>query len=490
MKILSISSESLPFTAVSGLSRSNRNLAQALNRRGHDVRIVTALYNTKQTASKFILNDVFDVLNIPIGKKQTTECRVLEYSNTEEKYHIYLIENNEFFGSRLRVYDYDDDHHRFYVLSRAVLEWLTTSPTWFPDLIQCHDWHTGYFIELARTVPSYSKSLQKIPIAFTVHNFKYQGVLKHYLLPDEEQDAGKSHLLLPLEKGFEYQNPLLRGILHADALSTVSKTHAKEVKTKEYSWNLAHTLADGRQIAGIANGLNEKEFNPSTSASIFNYTVKNATEGKARNKKALQEKFGLTADANSTLISFIGRFESQKGIDYLLESLQKILKNGVKNIQFVALGSGEDRYTEELVALQRKFPQKVGIKHASDFTLPHEIYAGTDFVVVPSRYEPFGNVALEALRYGAVPLVRKTGGLADIVKPFDISTGQGNGFLFQQPTAKSLYSKMLEAIDVHQNSNLWSTVLSNCMSHQRTWDEAAQEYDQWFRKVLKEFSLH
>lgn len=498
MNILLLAAEIAPFVSVGGLSQFTYFLPKELRKLGHDVRLFTPKYGAMEETTvegKWNLEMEFPELHVPVdGSTEDDEsiiCNVKSYKDKNHKLFAYFLENREYYELRANVYGYKDDHTRFGLLSRACLEWLKQTEqsefNWKPDLIQANDWHTGYFIDLARKHPRYIHLMKKIPIVYTIHNFSIQGNFDFKYCPKADFDFGET-LPAPLKSlQLQKQNALKRGILSADAINTVSPTHAVEVLTPEYAEGLDDSLLQVKgKITGILNGLNTEKFNPGTDKNIKRqFSTHSFVHARQENKKELQKIFGLPPDIQKPLFAVSGRMVKQKGLDLLLDALPHLLQER-PDVQIVFLGSGEERYRLELTVLQKRFPDQIGLHLRPDFRLPKKIFAGADMTIIPSLFEPGGIVALEAMRYGCVPIVRRTGGLNDIISDFNLITKNGNGFSFTHKDAWSLYGTIMQALVIYNHPKLWRSVVKNCMGCDFSWSIAAGEYDTWFRRVSQE----
>lgn len=489
MNILMLSAEVAPFATVGGLSQVIYYLSKSLLKADHDVRIFTPLHGRiKQRVYK--MHPYIDRLDVPTESTKKhwaefVECSVKIYK--KNKPITYFVENREYYTLRENVFGYADDHQRFYLMSRACLEWLLhqqKTKGWMPDVIHCHDWHTGFFIELARTHKRYQKVLRHIPILYTVHNFRYQGNMDFTFLPPSERDNGKVRLKCMFDPKLQSQNALLRGILHTDWINTVSPSHAIEVLTKQYGEGLEKYLTERRAIlSGIINGLDTQMFDPSKDPLIAQPYTAQTIEKRAINKKALQKEFGLTQGESIPLIAFTGRLDKQKGLHLILEVLEHLIKE--LGIQFVILGGGDQQIANEFHALKDIYPNQIGAHLYPNFKLPRKIFAGADMLLIPSMFEPGGIVALEALRYGCIPIVRKTGGLSDIVSDFEPQTKKGNGFSFIQAQGLYLLIACVRAVETYRNKGLWRKLMINAMATDFSWDQSMREYVTLYKKVLK-----
>lgn len=538
MKILFVAAEVAPYVTVGGLSQVMYFLPRALVKEGHDTRIFTARHGaTAKTSSdgkpwRFVPEtiDLRVRIDHENGQTQGGEERAaldtqaakstLEYGGAaasdsgspefsgeiacsvstvqpgKDDAQTYFLENKEYFELRANVFGYADDHIRFALLSKGCLEWLLRQHerraagdknAWWPDAIHCHDWHTSYLIELARRDKRFRKILADLPMLLTVHNFKYQGNADFKFMSEADRDSGLTPLAPLTSKTLQRQNALKRGLLFADAVTTVSPTHAVEVLTPEYAEGLEDVLQRVRgKLSGILNGIDVNEFHPASDPIIHRRFHRLwYASARAENKRHLQKTFSLPAEADMTLLAYVGRLTSQKGWDLLLQALPPLLEER-EDVQFVVVGTGDEKYRTELAALQAKYPERVGLHLQADFRLPRKIFSGADVVLIPSVFEPGGIVALEALRYGAVPIVRRTGGLNDSVEDFDQVSRKGNGFSFTHKNPWALYGAIVEAMTIHRQPSLWDKVVSNALASDFSWAHAAAEYEEWYERSAQD----
>ncbi len=501
MNILLLAAEVAPFVSVGGLSQFMYFLPKELRKLGHDVRIFTPKYGAMDETTiegNWKLQMEYTDLKVPEDmdiEDRPIICNVKSYRDKNSKIHAYFLENKEYYELRANVYGYKDDHTRFALLSKACLEWMMQQQVklstnsgmndgWKPDIIHAHDWHTGYFLDLARRHPRYKDIFRKTPIVYTVHNFSLQGNYDFRYSPKEEFDTGKPLPAALTNPVLQLQNPLKRGLLNADAINTVSPTHAVEVMTPEYAEGLDEILQEVRgRLTGILNGLDTEKFNPHTDKSIKkNFNANSFVHAREENKRELQKLFGLTPDFHRPLLALSGRMVKQKGLDMVLEALPHLLSER-PDVQIVFLGSGEERYRLELTVLQKTFPEQVGLHLRPDFRLPKKIFAGADMMLIPSLFEPGGIIALEALRYGCVPIIRRTGGLSDIITDYNPATKEGNGFSFKNKDAWSLYGTIMQSLIIYNHPKLWKMLVKNCLESDFSWSHAATQYDSWYKRV-------
>lgn len=513
MNILFVSAEVAPFVSVGGMSQVLYFLPRELSRMGHDVRIFTPKYGTMESGNRegrsWKMKMSFKGLKVPLVNNATSEqlktdlkdyiiCNVKSYINRKNNIHAYFLENREYYELRANVFGYMDDHIRFALLSRGCLEWLYQIKlnnsggnegfdNWWPDIIHCNDWHTAYLLGMGRRDKRYKQMLVKTALILTVHNFAFQGNYDYRFAKKEDVDDGKSDIAPILSKKLQKQNALLRGLLYADAINTVSPTHAIEVLTPEYAEGLDETLQKVKgRLKGILNGLDITEFDPSTDPIIkVNFTEKTFDKARRENKTDLQKLFLLPSNPEVPLLGFAGRLWRQKGLDLLIEVLPYLLAERPE-VQVIILGSGDDLYRNQLLDIQKKFPKQLGLHMRADFRLPRKIFAGVDIFLIPSSYEPGGLVALETMRYGAVPLIRRTGGLNDVISEFDPLTHQGTGFSFVNKNRWALYASIIEALTLFKQKNIWKKLVLNCLRANFTWEKSAKEYDKWYKHIIEE----
>ena len=533
MKILFVAAEVAPFSSIGGLSQVMYFLPRALMKLGHDVRIFTPKYasidgssgllpaNPKLLKSLKSLKIETEGLSVPAGNNTFLVCNVKSIRLTPKDPLVYFLENREYYELRANVYQYADDHVRFALLSKGCLEWLLlqkvskvpevpkvskavvtatsdqafdTSDTfgtfgtssgnhWFPDLIHCNDWHTGYLLDMARWDKRYQSVFAKTSLVYTVHNFRHQGNGEFRYLPPEKRDIGREPLPDLLSPKLIESNALVRGIINADMVNTVSKSHAEEVLTREYGEGIDDILREQRKkLTGILNGLDTKELNPAEDPKIkFHYSWQTLSR-RTENKLVLQREFSLPKNPTMPVFALSGRMDAQKGIDLVMEALPRLLAN--YQFQLVVLGGGAENYRQFFQNLAVSHPDRIGVHLLPNFSLPRKIFAGADVMLMPSKFEPGGIVAMEAMRYGAVPLVRRTGGLGDIITDFDPGTGIGNGLSFREFDPWALYGAMVEALTIYKDWDCWKRLVVNCMRSDYSWDYVAREYDELYRSLL------
>lgn len=483
LKVLFVSAEVAPFVTVGGLSQVSYFLPKALYKKGVDIKVFLPKYGTIDE-KRFPLKMVYEGLKVPTGDGENLICNVKSFKASKWEPQVFFLENVEYYEKRANVYGYKDEHIRFALLSRGVLEFLRQKKGWSPDIIHANDWHTGFLInDLATRYKNFSR-FKKIATVLTIHNLRSQGLFDYRFASPLDFDDGKGKLLPFFDPGFKKQNGLKRGIIYADLVNTVSETYSREVMTPEFGEGLDELLREVRtKVFGVLNGLDYDEFNPATDKIIKeNFSVKNLDQRLA-NKIDLQREFNLPQNGEIPLVSFCSRFDSQKGVDLMLEILPKLL--GELDFQFIALGGGSARFRDFFSELKKQFPQKVGVYLRSDWTLPRKIFAGTDILLLPSKFEPGGVVVIEGLRYGAVPLVRKTGGLSDIVEEFNPEKNTGTGFTFEKYDPFILGITLVRALEIYKFGRLWRGLIRRSMLKDFSWGKVAEGYLDLYQRTIE-----
>ncbi len=482
LKILIVGAEAAPYATVGGFASVLAYLSKELKNLGHDVRIFIPKFGFIDE-EEYKIETCVTGLKVPTDDEKNSEL-ICNVKCTEDSDGVitYLLENKEYYEKRANVYSYVDDPTRFALLSRGALEFIRTGE-FVPDVIHTNDWHTGLLANYLKT--SYRKDpvLQDIATVFTIHNLRFQGNFDHKNVSELDYDDGKSAVSSFFSPRLNHLNFMRRGILYNDAVNTVSRTYSREILTPEYGEGLDKLLLEVKgKVFGIVNGLDYEEFNPATDNLIEkNYDI-DSLEKRAVNKTALQREFDLPADEEALLFGFVGRLDYQKGIDLMINTLRHVFPD--YNVQFVQVGGGDGGLTQMLKDLRDEFPDQVGIHPYSNFTLPRLVFAGSDSILYPSRFEPCGIVQIEAMRYGAIPIVRKVGGLADTVQNFDTLKREGNGFVFRNFNEYSLFGQIARAFELFKNKEVWTKLQKNAMESDYSWKHSAKEYEKLYDRAI------
>jgi starch synthase len=503
MRILYAASEVAGFAKTGGLADVLGSLPRALVQRGHECALIMPLYRTIR-ASKKSITPTGLTFSVPLGN-QVVQGSLWRSELPGTKIPVYLVEQVEYFerddpagGRGLYQFaepdggyqDYPDNSARFIFFCRAVLEAMRLLDNW-PDVLHLNDWQTGlipvYLREIYGRQPvNMAADYQRLRTLLTIHNLAYQGVFP----PEDMALTGLSPRLFNFEQ-LEFHNRLnflKAGIVFADSLNTVSPTYAQEIQTRYFGCGLEPLLRQrSSRLFGIVNGADYNVWNPATDRHIAApYDAASLAEGKPACKAALQNACRLAVEPNTPLLGIVSRLVEQKGIDLVGKTADRILD---QHVQLVVLGQGEALYHEMFTALADRYPGRVSVHFALNETLAHQIEAGADIFLMPSQYEPCGLSQLYSLKYGAVPLVRATGGLADTVTdttPRTLENGTATGFSFVPYTPAAFFSTVLRALDLYrQDSAAWLKVMQTGMRQDWSWDHSAAEYERLYEQLVR-----
>lgn len=475
LKVLLVSSEVVPFAKSGGLGDVIGSLPKALQGMGADVRVVLPKYMSIKAEHLQDAEYVGSFFTSLSWRNQ--EAKILQKNGAVP---VYFVENDYYFG-REQLYGYDDDNERFAFFCKAVLDMLALLD-FYPDVIHCNDWQTGPLCMYLKE--TYNKMIfhSKIKTLFTIHNLQYQGNF----------DKSTLELLGVSEDCFEngkiefYGNVsyMKMGLTYGDWISTVSKTYAKEIQTQEYGYGMDGILRSrSDRLSGILNGIDYKTNNPATDSHIDQNFDCHSIFKKKINKTALQKELGLE-QREVPVIGMITRLANQKGLDILTQVFEDIMK---EDVQFVLLGTGEGHYEDSFRYIQQRHLGKVSANILFDDVLAQKIYAGSDMFLMPSLFEPCGLGQMFSLRYGTVPIVRKTGGLADTVSHYDTTSKTGNGFVFESYDGSGLLWAVKEALKVYRMGEVeWNHVVKNAMESNDSWEHSAKEYRMLYEELIKE----
>lgn len=487
LKILFVGSEAIPFVKIGGLGEFLYALPKALAELGHDVRVMIPKYATIDT-EKIVMTSVIEGLKVPNHDLEALICNVKMYQSGQAFDPIcYFLENQEYYEKRGSVYGYDDDAARWALLARGVLAFVQQYQSWRPDIIVANDWQGGL-------IPNYMKCeyqddpiIAQIASVFVIHNLYYQGMFDHHHSSELDFDDGKSTIPPIGDQQLLKTNFMARGIRYADVISTVSPNYAREITTPEYGEGLNGLLQENRShLYGILNGISYERYNPETNPYVeFKYNTKNLSERK-RNKKILQQKFNLPERRDVFVVAIVSRLSEQKGLDLLVEMMEPLLDNF--DFQFVIVGAGDSKYHSFFEGLNNKYPQ-VATHLSYDAILPQVIYSGADMILIPSHFEPSGLTQMEAMRYGLIPLVRKTGGLADSVEDYHPQEQTGTGFVFDKYDKYAFFSTFIRAFETYRYPQIWQGIQERAMAANFSWSKSAKEYVKLFERALTQFKL-
>ncbi|MGG7179454.1 glycogen synthase GlgA [Clostridium paraputrificum] len=475
MKVLLVASESHPFIKTGGLGDVVGALPKSLVKNGNDVRVIIPKYKNINNKIKEKLNFIKWFM-VQVGWR-SQYCGVFEYKEAGVTY--YLLDNEYYFG-RDALYGYYDDGERFAYYDRAVLEFIKEI-NWQPDIIHCNDWHTGMIPVMLKLEYVRDDFYRSIKTVFSIHNMLFQGVFSPEVLPElfgydmEPFNNGS----LEFYGGVSFMKG---GINYADKISTVSYTYADEIKTPQYGEKLDGLLRErGYAIKGILNGIDYEEYDPYNDPYIYKSFENGGIEDKQVNKLALQKELSLPVNKDIPMIGIVSRLTNQKGLDLIVNIADRLLQS---NIQLVILGTGDNHYEEHFKNVQYRYKDKVSTNIMFDNGLAHRIYASCDMFLMPSLFEPCGLGQLMALRYGAVPIVRETGGLKDTISPYNQYNGVGNGFSFNNFNSNELLMITEYALRIYEDKDRWKSIVSQAMNSNNSWDKSAGEYSELYVEVI------
>ena len=475
-KVLFASFESLPFVKVGGLADVVYALPKAINKKKYKVKVVMPLFKKIKDKYKRKLKYV-DHFKVKSGKISTT-LSIYTYKNETIQY--YFLDSKYF--NRKNVYGYKDDDIRYSLFSLGVVE-MMIKLNYYPDIVHVHDYHTSMIPAICKIKYKDNKKITGIKHILTIHNLVYQGwykksILVNYFGFDKKQKTNRNLIM------HNRVNFMKAGICYADAVTTVSKTYAKEIQTPKYGYNLYKILRNNkRKLYGIVNGIDTTLFSPKKDKNIkVRYDVDTYKKRKYKDKLALQKALGLKQDKDVLLVGMVSRLTFQKGADLILKSINKMLKT---NVQIAILGTGEGNIEKEFKKLSSKNSKQFAYYCGYNEELAHKMYAGLDMLLMPSKFEPCGISQLISMTYGTLPLVRVTGGLKDTVIPLNTRTLKGTGFRFKGYSAKQFYDTYKFAYDQYYNyPSRWNRLIKNAMRTDVSFNKSAKEYEEVYKKVI------
>jgi starch synthase len=469
MKIVFVASESVPYSKTGGLADVVGALPKALAALGYEVEVFLPRYKITKPGS---LVPGARSLTVPLSGGYRFAS--IQVASEASGVRTYLMDCPELFD-RDQLYmengkDYPDNAERFAAFSMAALEFTKRSST-PPAVVHCHDWQSALAPVYLRSLYKGDPFYKNTSILFTIHNIGYQGLFPPEIMPEISINQNLFRI-----EGLEYYgkvNLLKGGIIFSDFVSTVSQKYAQEIQTDEFGHGLEGVLRSrSDHLVGILNGVDYEDWNPATDKLIpANYNPEDV-HGKEICKKLLLQKLGAAnPDLDRPVLGIVSRFVRQKGFDLIAQVADELMR---EDLYIVALGTGEPEYEELFRSLAEKYPAKFLVKVAYDNTLAHQIEAGVDMFLMPSRYEPCGLNQIYSMKYGTVPVVRATGGLDDTVLPFDGE--KGTGFRFRQYSPVALLACLQRAVATFRDRDAWSKLQQNCMREDFSWTQSAEKY--------------
>jgi starch synthase len=476
-----LSSEVAPLSKTGGLADVAGALAKTLSAAGHDVRLFTPAYaSVDRAACGARPVPQLQGLQVRVGAQDFT-CAVLR-GNLPGGAPVYLIDCPALFA-RATLYTSDPDEHvRFLAFTHAALL-SCRGMGWAPHIVHCNDWHTAFAPLLLKTRYRAEPLLNRAHTLLTIHNIGYQGIFPAARVADLDLEPPELALLDQADLRAGRINALRHGIVYAQAINTVSPTYAREIRTDAYGMGLQDSLRTrGDALSGILNGADYEEWDPRHDRWLPEHFDPEHLEGKARLKQQLLGRLALSGGEAVPLAGIVSRLAQQKGIELMFTALPAILATRPLNI--VALGSGEPQYEAFFSQLAESFPGRVHFRRGYDEALAHWIEAASDMFLMPSRYEPCGLNQMYSLRYGTVPIVRRTGGLADSVEHFDAATLTGTGIVFNDFDAPALEWALNTALRLYAQPPLWRRLVQNGMACDFSWARQAVQYLGLYERLI------
>ncbi|HXY97237.1 MAG TPA: glycogen synthase GlgA [Steroidobacteraceae bacterium] len=482
LAICLLASEVAPLSKTGGLADVAAALAKYLHADRHDVRLVTPCYSSIDRAA-LGARPVAALQQVPLalGAHQYV-FSVLEAALPGAGGARVLLIDCPALYARASLYTADPDEHlRFIALTRAALM-SCARLKWPVQIFHCNDWHTAFAPLFLRTDYAKEALFAAARTVLTIHNIGYQGIFPASEVADLDLPPGDTQLLHQDDLRAGHINALRQGILYADAITTVSPTHAHEICTAEYGMGLEDSLrARGAALTGILNGVDYDEWDPRRDRLLPIHYDPDHLEGKRALKRELRAHMRLDGAPEAPLAGVVSRLAMQKGIELMFEALPKVMS--ARPLTLAVLGSGEAKYEQFFTALTHSFPGRVAFVNGYDEVLSHWIEAGSDLFLMPSRYEPCGLNQMYSLRYGTVPVVRRTGGLADSVEHYDPASGSGTGVVFNDFDPPALEWAVNFALDLYGRPQQWSRLMRNGMLRDFSWQRATSEYEAVYRRL-------
>jgi starch synthase len=481
LKIVHIASEVVPFSKSGGLADIANSLPKALRSLGHKVILITPLYGQVIDKKRHKLKLVHKHIKVYLNSEDAVRINYWR-GYLKKDLPVYFIENKKYFSARKTLYMSSHENARFMIFDVAALK-LISLLKFEADIVHCHDWQTGLIPFYLKTDFRYSKTLRHAKTIFTIHNLTFQLGHNWWEIPLPKKDYGRKRLPHLNDPDIETINFAKRAILKADAINTVSEQYRDEILTKRFGQDL-HRILQNREdrLFGIINGIDDKEYNPLNDPGLYrNYSYK-SLHLKMKNKLGLQKMHKLPQEEKIPVIGIIGRITEQKGFDLLFDAMETLM--GL-NFQLVIKGGGDKNYVNRIKHFMKKYPKKIGADLEFNDIDVTKAYAGSDMILMPSRFEPCGIVQLIAMRYGAIPIVRHIGGLIDTVTDYNPRTSKGNGFVFKKYDSREMLVAVARAVENYKYKEGWCDLVRKVMQRSYSWEIPAKKYISLYRKTIR-----
>lgn len=477
MNVLFVAAEVAPFIKTGGLADVAGSLPNALNKGNTKVRVVLPLYRSIKEKYKDRLTKTTEY-HIDLGwRNQYVGVYQLEHKGV---LHYFL--DNEYYFGRDGVYGYFDDGERFAWFSKAAVL-LCKHIDFTPQILHTNDWHSAMINLYVKDFAVGDEEYRNMRTVFTIHNLKYQGVFDSVMMGDVMGlDQRYYH-----DEGLRFYNQInfmKAGIVYSDAVTTVSESYAREILDPYFGEQLDGILRKhAYKLTGIVNGIDYEEFNPSRDPYISRtYDLRSVHTRKIENKVQLQKAWGLEENPDIPMMAMVTRLVDMKGLDLVAHIFEELMK---ENLQFVVLGTGDKVYEDLFRQYAHRYPQKVGAHISFSEEQAHQIYAGADLFLMPSKFEPCGISQLISLRYGTIPVVRSIGGLRDTVEVFQKEEEKGNGFSFTNYNAHDMLFTIQGALQVYQDKKVWKELINRAMKSKNDWNQSSAKYRALYDHLMK-----
>lgn len=483
LKIVEISAEVAPFSKTGGLGDVARNLSKALFKLNQEVIIITPLYGQIIDIQKNNLKLLFENIKIYLNQKEAIRINYWQGYLTEGL-PIYFIENRKYFSKRKTLYGSNHENARFLIFDVAALKLLSLLK-FQADIIQCHDWHTGLIPYYVKNDFKNSETLRGAKTIYTIHNLAFQLGQNWWDIPLDKKDYGRVNLPLTFEPAMENINFAKRAMLWADAINTVSEQYREEIMTIKFGQDL-HRILKNREdhLFGIINGIDYNAYNPNNDPGLQQNYDQTKTNLKKLNKEYLQKVFNLSQNIKTPIFCSTSRITFQKGFEIFLPIIEPLMD---LDAQLIVIGAGDKKYIKELLRFQKKYPKRIAVIPSHEENQKYEtlVYAGSDFILMPSHHEPCGINQLIAMRYGCIPIVRQVGGLYDTVENYNIAKNTGTGFTFKQFDSFSFYGAIERGLEIYKIKERWKELTTRAMQQSNSWEIPAQKYIKLFNKIMR-----
>jgi len=479
LKIVHIASEIDPFSKTGGLANVIRSLPKAHKRLGHEVMIITPYYYGIIDQKKFNIQEYKSNITINTTHQKTYEVNYFQGESMTDL-PVYFVGSEKFFSGKKNLYGSKHENLRFMLFNLGALQ-LLKELNFKPDIIHCHDWHTGLIPYFLKGRFKNDEFWKNTTIVFTIHNLVFQLGHNWWSIKNGDRDDGRSSLPQTDDPKLENINFSKRAILNADVINTVSETYRDEILTKDFGEDL-HRILKNREnrVYGIVNGIDYNEYNPLLDPGLAKHYSDKSINHKKPNKEKLQKILNLKIDHNIPIICMTSRVAEQKGFLLLLDIIKSLMR---LNMQLIIMGDGDKTIINSFQKLAKKFPKKLSVIPFNE-KIETLVYAGSDMFLLPSRFEPCGINQMIALRYGCIPIVHRIGGLADTITDFNPHNKKGNGFTFRKYNSYDLLIAITRALEINKYPDIWNKLVVLGMQEANSWKIPATKYIELYKEAM------